>query len=68
MKYVRKIAAAVIAVVMLIAGIYACTPSKKIQDEVYDYLNEKYNGLEFSLLDYTQERKRTEDTPFRQSV
>lgn len=57
MKYVRKIAAAVIAVVMLIAGIYACTPSKKVQDEVYDYLNEKYNGLEFSLLDYTQEKE-----------
>ena len=56
MKYIRKIAAAILAVA-LIAGVYACTPSKKVQNEVYDYLNEKYTGLEFSLLDYTQDKE-----------
>lgn len=56
MKYMRKIAA-VVLVISLVALICACTPSKKVQNEVYDYLNSKYKGLEFELLDYKQEKE-----------
>lgn len=56
MKYMRKIAA-VVLIISLVALICACTPSKKVQNEVYDYLNSKYKGLEFELLDYTQDKE-----------
>ncbi len=56
MKYVKRIAAAVLVLAFAFA-IGACTPSKKVQDKVYNYLEEKYKGLEFELLDYKQDKE-----------
>lgn len=56
MKYVKRIAAAVL-VLACIFLVGACTPSKKVQDKVYNYLEEKYRGLEFELLDYKQDKE-----------
>jgi len=56
MKYVKRIAAAILVLAFALV-IGACTPSKKIQDKVYDYLEKKYRGLEFELLDYKQDKE-----------
>lgn len=56
MKYVRKIAA-LLLVASLILAVCACTPSKKIQNKVYEYLDSKYKGMEFELIDYTQDKE-----------
>ena len=56
MKYVRKIAALLLAASLILA-VCACTPSKKIQNKVYEYLDSKYKGMEFELIDYTQDKE-----------
>lgn len=56
MKYVRKIAAILLAVSFVLA-VCACTPSKKVQNKIYEYLNSKYKGMEFELVDYTQDKE-----------
>jgi len=56
MKYVRKIAAILFAVAFVLT-ICACTPSKKVQNKVQDYLDDKYKGMKFEFIDYTQDKE-----------
>lgn len=56
MKYVRKIAA-ILLIASLVLAVCACTPSKKIQNKVYEYLDNKYKGMEFALIDYSQDKE-----------
>lgn len=57
MKKIMRITAALLCVALLFPLFCACTPSAKVQKRVLDYLNKKYKGLEFELLDYTQDEK-----------
>lgn len=57
MKKVLRITAALLSAALLFAILCACTPSAKVQKRVLDYLNKKYKGLEFQLVDYSQDEK-----------
>ena len=54
MKCFKKmIAVALMLAIVLVIG--ACTPSQKVIDSVYEYLNEKYPGTEFQMGEVTQD-------------
>ena len=59
MKITRVLLAAVLALSVL-AGAVACTflntaPSEELEHKIYDYLENKYPGLEFEIKSYTQD-------------
>lgn len=56
MTCVKRLAS-IILVLSIVFSMCACTPSKKIQDQVRKYLTDKYTGFEFELLDYTQDKE-----------
>lgn len=43
--------------IAFVVALCACTPSQKMQNKVYEYLNTKYKGLEFELVDYSQDKE-----------
>lgn len=63
MKHMKRILAAVLAAAMTLV-LVACVQSDKVEAQIYDYLEGKYEGYDFEILSYTQEK----DTSGRYAV
>lgn len=59
MKIIRILLAATLSLVILLSSVscsFLSTPhSEALEQEIYDYLSEKYPGLEFEITGYTQD-------------
>ena len=55
MKIAKLISAIALSAGLALGGV-ACS-SDKVETQVYDYLDEKYDGLDFEIEAYTQDKK-----------
>lgn len=55
MKIAKIISAITLSVGLILGGV-ACSSSNKVETQVYDYLEEKYENLDFEIEGYTQDK------------